>query len=267
VAFPVATARCAARAFTPTKSTFRIPRGRKSKPFKERWRRAITDWNGLVVVDIGCGPGNVFASLGGEPAFLLGIDIADGALRMAERIGCTPLRVDAHSLPLVSAFADVVAMNATIHRCDHMATVLAEAARLVKPGGILVTDHDPQRSACDFRGLGLALWRAGVPACRWFKVAGHTDREARKWMLAGEIHHDAGDGMTEEEFRQVLEPLSFKVKVYRHDNDAGAEALDGVPGRAGRKMGVAQRLSGIDPRSASGAITLMCVAKHRVRRS
>jgi ubiquinone/menaquinone biosynthesis C-methylase UbiE len=177
----------------------------------------------------------VFASLGGEPAFLLGIDIADGALRMAERIGYTPLRVDAHSLPLVSAFADVVAMNATIHRCDHMATVLAEAARLVKPGGILVTDH--------------------------------TDREARKWMLAGEIHHDAGDGMTEEEFRQVLEPLSFKVKVYRHDNDAGAEALDGVPGRAGRKMGVAQRLSGIDPRSASGAITLMCVAKHRVRRS
>jgi hypothetical protein len=41
-----------------------------------------------------------------------------------------------------------------------MARALGEAARLVRPGGVLVADHDPQRSAYEFRGVGRALERA-----------------------------------------------------------------------------------------------------------
>jgi hypothetical protein len=29
--------------------------------FKDRWQRAIGNWNDKVIVDIGCGPGNLFA--------------------------------------------------------------------------------------------------------------------------------------------------------------------------------------------------------------
>ena len=40
---------------------------------------------------------------------------------------------------------------------------LREAGRLVRPGGMLVTDHDPQRSGWDYRGVA-RLRRGGVGA-------------------------------------------------------------------------------------------------------
>lgn len=72
--------------------------------------------------------------------------------------GYIPLLADAHAIPLRSEIADVVALNATVHHCDDMRAVLAESARLVKPGGVIVIDHDPQQSAWDYRGLGKLLW-------------------------------------------------------------------------------------------------------------
>src|ERR1700730_1083438 len=123
--------------------------------FKDRWQAAIGSWNDKVIVDVGCGPGNLFATLGGKPKALIGVDVSKGALGMAKEIGYMPLQADAHNLPLVSEFADIVALNATLHHCDAMATVLREAARLVRPGGILICDHDPQLTA----RLGLAWSR------------------------------------------------------------------------------------------------------------
>ena len=127
----------------------------RDETFKERWAAALGSWDGKVVVDIGCGPGNLYATLGGNPSLLIGVDISAAALQMAKQLGYTPLLADAHDLPLRSGFADVVVLNATLHHCDDMARVLAEAARLVKPNGLLVTDCDPQKSAWHFRGFGL----------------------------------------------------------------------------------------------------------------
>jgi SAM-dependent methyltransferase len=106
--------------------------------FRDRWQAATGSWDGKVVVDIGCGPGNLYATLGGSPKILVGVDISPGALKMAEEVGYTPLLADAHNLPLADGCADLVVANATIHHCDDMAKVLAEAARVLKKGGLLV---------------------------------------------------------------------------------------------------------------------------------
>ena len=228
--------------------------------FKARWRSAIGSWDNKVVVDIGCGPGNLYASLGGSPQVLIGVDVSYGALEMAQRIGYTPLLADAHHLPFIAGFADVVALNATLHHCDDMAQVLAQAARLVRPGGILVTDHDPQRTAWDYKGVALFLWQMRLPWYRLIKRGGHASAEEQKWSLAGEVHHKPGDGMTPDLYYQTLEPLGFTVKLYPHNHTVGAEVLQGNYGRAAWKYRFEQRLSGIKPDSPEAALSLMCIA-------
>lgn len=101
--------------------------------FKERWQHAVGSLDGRIVADIGCGPGNVFATLGGTPKVLIGIDVSRVSLEMEKRNGYTPLQADAHNLPLISGFVYLVVINATLHHCDDMARVLSEAARLSAP--------------------------------------------------------------------------------------------------------------------------------------
>lgn len=225
--------------------------------FKERWQRAIGTLDGKIVADIGCGPGNVFATLGGKPKVLIGVDVSRGSLGMAEKTGYTPLQADAHNIPLTSGFADLVVVNATLHHCDDMAKVLGEAARLVRPGGMLVSDHDPQLTAWNWRGLGKLLYSIRMPFYRLFL---HHSYEEQIYRMASETHHRPGDGVTPELYRSILKPLGFNVDVYPHNTNVGGEVFESTMGRAGLKYRIGQRLSGIDPNSANGALALMCVA-------
>lgn len=235
----------------------------RDEAFKARWRAATGSWDGKIVVDVGCGPGNVYASLGGCPRFLIGVDVSRGALEMAREIGYTPLLADAQALPLASGFADLVVVNATLHHCDDMAQALAEAARLVRPGGLLVSDHDPQRTAWNFKGIALLLWRARLPLYRLIKRGGHASVEEQTCALATEAHHRPGDGMTRQFYHQILEPLGFSVKLYPHNHTVGTEVFQGQLGQSSRKYRLGQRLSGINPDAPEAALSLMCVARRK----
>jgi SAM-dependent methyltransferase len=231
---------------------------------RQRWHAAAGTWDDKVVIDVGCGPGNLFATLGGSPRELIGVDVSRGSLEWAANIGYTPLLADAQDMPLKPGIADVVALCGTIHHTDDMALTLKESARLVKPGGLLVADHDPQKGAYDLRGMGMLLWKAREPLYRLIKRGGHSpEDDEQKWALATEIHHRAGDGVTEELLRSVLEPAGFDVQLYPHNHDVGEEAVHGQMGRAPLKMRVAQRLSGISPSSPEAALSLLCVARKR----
>jgi len=232
--------------------------------FKDRWRHAVGSLDDKIVVDIGCGPGNVFATLGGTPKVLIGVDVSRGSLQMAKKNGYTPLQADGHDLPLISAFADLVVVNATLHHCDDMAKVLKEAARLVRPGGQLVCDHDPQLSAWNWRGIGKLFYNIRLPLYRLFL---HHSYEEQIYRMKSETHHRPGHGLTPEFYASILEPLGFDVRVYPHNANVGREVFDRTMGRADLKYRIGQRLSGIDPNSPKGALTLMCVAvrNHRVQ--
>lgn len=230
--------------------------------FKARWRAATGNWDDKIVVDIGCGPGNLYASLGGHPRLLIGVDVSLGALKMAQDLGYVPVLADAHQLPFVSGFADIVALNATLHHCDDMPQALAEAARLVRPGGLLITDHDPQQTAWNYRNLALLLWHLRLPLYRFLKRGGHATTEEQKWALATEAHHKR-DGVTASLFYDTLQPLGFDVKIYPHNHTVGAEVLQGDRGQASRKYRLGQRLSGVDPETPEAALSLMCVAVRR----
>ena len=88
------------------------------------------------------------------------------------------------------------AKNATLHHCDRMAEVLAESARLVRSGGLLIVDHDPQLTAWHWRGLALAMYKVRLPIYRLFLRSAHIPREERLSALATEVHHRPGYGVT-----------------------------------------------------------------------
>jgi SAM-dependent methyltransferase len=230
--------------------------------FRERWQAATGSWDNKVVVDIGCGPGNLYATLGGSPKAIVGVDISPGALKMAQQAGYTPLLADAQHLPLVDRCADLVVANATIHHCDDMARVLAEAARIVKEGGLLVTDKDAQGTALNLRGLGLLLRDARFFVYRMIRSKYYLSVEYRQARQATETHNqNPGDGISPELYYQVLEPLGFEVQLFPHNHDLGREVLAGKIGKMSWKRRLAQRLSGIDPDTPAAAQSIMCIAK------
>ncbi len=235
----------------------------RDETFRSRWLAVTGSWDDKVVVDVGCGPGNVYATIGGAPSTLIGVDISPRALKMAETVGYVPLLADAHHLPLVDRCADIVMLNATLHHCDDMAQVLKEASRLVKPGGILLADQDPQRSAWNFMGLGLWLRQIRFPLYRLMRSPHYLPEDHRIARYATELHNQKpGDGLELDFYRQVLEPLGFQVKVYPHNHDLGSEVLRGEFGQGSWRFRLSQRLSGIDSKSASGAQSLICIATH-----
>jgi SAM-dependent methyltransferase len=234
----------------------------RHEKFRDRWQAATGSWNGKVVVDVGCGPGNLYATVGGSPEVLIGIDIASGALKMAKEVGYTPLLADAHDLPLADGCADLVVANATIHHCDDMAKVLSEAARLVKPGGLLVTDKDPQSTALNFKGLGLLLREIRFVLYWFIRSKYYIPIDVRKARQATETHNQKpGDGITPDIYHQTLEPLGFEVKLFPHNHDLGVEVFEGKIGQMSWKRRLAQRLSGIPLDTPESAQSIMCIAK------
>lgn len=233
----------------------------RSDTFRDRWLAAGGEWTGKVIIDIGCGPGNIYSTLGGKPQLLIGVDVAPKALEIAKRQGYTPILADANNLPFKSSIADIVTLNATLHHTENMDSVLKEAARLVKPGGVLITDHDPQRSAWNYRGLASLLWNARLLYYRLIGYSFHKSSEQQKWALASETHHKPGHGVTRALFESILEPLGFEVKVYPHNHELGAEVLNGTAGPMEMKYRIGNILSGRNPKANHSALTLMCVAR------
>ena len=233
----------------------------------ERWRAATGSWNDKVVVDLGCGPGNLFRCVDGNPKLLIGVDISEGALVNARDIGYTALLSDVHNTPLMSGFADLVTANATLHHVDDMAAVLAEAARLVKPGGLLVTDEDPLKHDHQFSILGsfLRRVRSFIPFSRG------SNQSPRSWKYSSfsqqacrrktELHNRfPGDGITLEMYLNVLEPMGFNVKLYPHGHVANADVFKGSRGSNTAFVRMVQRASGIDPDQDDSQLSIMCVA-------
>ncbi|MEM1395492.1 MAG: class I SAM-dependent methyltransferase [Cyanobacteria bacterium P01_D01_bin.116] len=236
----------------------------RSEPFKERWQAVMGSWDDKIVVDIGCGPGNVHATLGGKPKLLIGVDISLGALKMAREVGYTPILADAHYLPFVDGFADIVVANATVHHCDDMGRILAEAARLVRPGGLLFTDQDPQRTAWNLKGVGLFVRDIRYPLYRLLRSKHYISYEERQARWKTEVHNQRpGDGITKDVYYKALEPLGFDVELYPHSHDLGAEVLEGENGRNSWRLRLSQCLSGINPDAPEAAQSIMCIARRK----
>jgi demethylmenaquinone methyltransferase/2-methoxy-6-polyprenyl-1,4-benzoquinol methylase len=135
----------------------------------QRWRRLAVRLVGVgrgdVVCDLGCGTGDMCALARAAGARVIGIDFAARMLAAARaRASADALvRADASALPLRDRVATVVTSAFALRNFTSIPAVLAEAARVLRPGGrlaLLEVDEPRQR----FLRWGHALYfRRAVP--------------------------------------------------------------------------------------------------------
>ncbi len=123
----------------------------------------------LDVADFGCGTGALSVSISRWASRVWAIDQSAEALAQARerarregRTNITFLREDLHRLSLPPGERDLVVISQSLHHMESPPAVLAEAARILKPGGKLVVlelmPHDERwvRERLGHRHLGFA---------------------------------------------------------------------------------------------------------------
>src|ERR687890_2001823 len=93
-----------------------------------------------VLVDLACG-GGLMAPYAARLGYRhVGVDLGLQGLRVAREHGVLPVRGSVFAVPLADGCADVVVAGEILEHVDDDVAVLAECARLLKPGGTLVLD-------------------------------------------------------------------------------------------------------------------------------
>jgi SAM-dependent methyltransferase len=134
------------------------------------------------LVDLGSGTGRMLTLLGGRAESAIGLDLSQQMLNIARRHTaeaglerCELRHGDIFATRLPGAAADLVVVHQVLHYLSDPAAAVAEAARLVAPGGrLLVVDFAPHR---------LEFLREAHQHRR----LGFSDKEMRRWLEAGDL--------------------------------------------------------------------------------
>jgi 2-polyprenyl-6-hydroxyphenyl methylase/3-demethylubiquinone-9 3-methyltransferase len=115
-----------------------------------------------VLVDLGCGAGLLAPHVAGKGYRHIGVDLVASALAQAGEHGVLPVRADAAAVPVADGRADVVSAGELLEHVIDLRAVLAEACRILRPGGTLVLDTLNATAAARLVAVTLAERIPGV---------------------------------------------------------------------------------------------------------
>jgi 2-polyprenyl-6-hydroxyphenyl methylase/3-demethylubiquinone-9 3-methyltransferase len=96
--------------------------------------------DGSLLLDLACGGGLLAPHVAGKGHRHVGLDLSPTALPQARRHGVVPVRGDVLRLPFADEVADVVVAGEVLEHVADPSQLVAEACRVLRPGGTLVLD-------------------------------------------------------------------------------------------------------------------------------
>ena len=138
--------------------------------------------DGALLVDLGCGAGLMAPHLHGYRH--VGVDRTASALRQAAGHGVRAVRADVTAVPLRSGCADVVTAGEILEHVTDLDAAVAEACRLLRPGGTLVIDTIAATTLGRFVAVTLAERVPGGPPPGIHDPALFVDRDRLRGLCA-----------------------------------------------------------------------------------
>jgi 2-polyprenyl-6-hydroxyphenyl methylase/3-demethylubiquinone-9 3-methyltransferase len=95
---------------------------------------------GSLLLDLACGAGLLAPHVEAKGHRHVGLDLSVTALPQARGHGVVPVRGDVQRLPFADGVADVVVAGEVLEHVPDLPATVAEACRVLRPGGTLVVD-------------------------------------------------------------------------------------------------------------------------------
>ncbi|HEX8380059.1 MAG TPA: metalloregulator ArsR/SmtB family transcription factor [Allosphingosinicella sp.] len=164
------------------------------------------------LVDIGTGTGRMLELFGPSAERALGVDRSPEMLRLARvklaqagLAGAELRQGDMYALPLAAGSADTVILHQVLHYAQQPAAAVAEAARLLAPGGrLLIVDFAPhEREELRARDAHLRLGFADEVMLKYLDSAGLRGRVVEH-LEGGELTVTLWEGERPQEKLKVV---------------------------------------------------------------
>ena len=179
---------------------------------------------GCLFLDVGCGTGNVLKFAQKTFHHAIGVDISLGMLSVAKNRGLNVYLADAINLPIPSSIVDAISCFSVLHHIYDQKPYFLEFFRVLKPGGYLYTDFDPNGICFMRRPFVLSLIRYlyhGFLVVRFGSWADKSLQSKSSKVLASqkmaEYHQNYSCGLEPNTLIQDLKLIGFRdVNIYFH---------------------------------------------------
>jgi SAM-dependent methyltransferase len=188
---------------------------------------------GETLVDLGAGRGELVAEAARRGAEAIGIEYSADAVALAHERGADVRHADVRAVPLPDGCADLVTLLDVVEHLapSELAAALAEARRLLRPGGRVLVHTFPNRLVYNVTYPLLGVRDGRVPYERAMHVNEQTARSLRRALRAAglrdvRVEHGAmvHDGVLR---RPRARSLVHRLAAHRVTRPLGAADLWG----------------------------------------